>query len=110
MFYFPRGIEWWFHDFFSINHLIFVVHSFFYIQTIFILAALFRYRYFLGQEEYLSDFYLIDGLVTSSFGSFILAVAASVGIHQVKTGLLHLKYSILGGQTTTRLLFSDDKT
>jgi hypothetical protein len=50
MFLFPRGVEWWFYDWFAINHLIFVVHCFAYMQGIFMLAPLFRYRYLLGQE------------------------------------------------------------
>ncbi|KAI6209134.1 hypothetical protein M3Y96_00188900 [Aphelenchoides besseyi] len=83
MFLLPRGIEWWFKNgAFGINYVIFIIHCFAYMQGIFILAALFRYRFILAKEPHALPSKYLDGLVVSTIGAIVCSLSAAIGVYQ----------------------------
>ncbi|KAI6239892.1 hypothetical protein M3Y99_00521600 [Aphelenchoides fujianensis] len=83
MFLLPRGVEWIFKDYaFGLNYVIFAVHCFAYMQGIFVLPALFRYRFVLAKESHASPVKIYDGLIAASVGALICAISATVGMYQ----------------------------
>ncbi|KAI6203851.1 hypothetical protein M3Y94_00604700 [Aphelenchoides besseyi] len=83
MFLLPRGIEWWFKDgAFGINYVIFILHCFAYMQGIFILAALFRYRFILAKEPHAPPSKYLDGLIVSTIGAIVCSLSAAIGVYQ----------------------------